>query len=164
MTLSTLSGTSKSSTGLNSGKLAALLGIVVFLVDLLTKFLTAHFLPLSYLHSQSYPYGGIGVFKDFLGIEFSITHATNRGAAWGILAEYQAYLLLLRIVLVGGLLLYIILFNKDRSRLFPLVLIVAAPLAIFSIFSFTDMLSTCSTSYFGDMTIRSSMWPIPRFL
>lgn len=125
MTLSILSGTSKSSSRLNSGKLAAFLGIFVFLADLLTKFLTAHFLPLSYLQSQSYPYGGIGVFKDFLGIEFSITHATNRGAAWGILAEYQAYLLLLRIVLVGGLLLYIILFNKDRSRLFPLVLIVA---------------------------------------
>lgn len=125
MTLSTLSGTSQSNSWLNSGKLAAFLGIFVFLVDLLTKFLTAHFLPLSYLHEQIYPYGGIGVFKNFLGIEFSITHATNRGAAWGILAEYQSYLLLLRIILVGALLFYIILFNKDRSRLFPLVLIVA---------------------------------------
>ena len=124
MTLPTLSSTSKSSSLLSSW-LAAFLGLLVFLVDQVSKILTANFLPLSYLHSQVYPYGGIGVFKNFLGIEFSITHATNRGAAWGIFAEFQPFLLFLRILLVGGLLLYAVFYNKNRSKLFPLVLIIA---------------------------------------
>lgn len=70
-----------------------------------------------------YPYGGIGVFKNFLGIEFSISHQINYGAAWGILADYQIYLLYLRILLIVGMLLYIVFFNKHSSWEIPLVLI-----------------------------------------
>jgi signal peptidase II len=110
---------------LSSRWLAAFLGILILGLDFTTKYLTQRFIPLSYLFSHSYPYGGIGVFKDFLGIEFSINYATNKGAAWGMLSDFQPYLLALRIVLVLSLLVYVIFFNTDWRRRLPLVLIIA---------------------------------------
>jgi signal peptidase II len=98
-------------------------GFFVFLADCLSKFLTYHHLPL--MHGSWYPYGGIGIFKNFLGIEFSISHQINRGAAWGILAEYQVSLLYLRIVLILALLIYLLFFNKNRSWEIPFALILA---------------------------------------
>lgn len=79
---------------------------------------------MNHLHSE-YPYGGIPVFKDILGIEFSIVHHTNRGAAWGVLSEWQQPLLYLRIVLVIGLLLYVLFFNKRNEWEIPFALITA---------------------------------------
>jgi len=72
-----------------------------------------------------YPYGGIGIFKDFLGIEFSLVHETNRGAAWGVLADYHLYLFLVRILLVLALIVYTLFFNKHPSWRIPLSLIIA---------------------------------------
>jgi signal peptidase II len=109
-------------------KLAIVLGSLVFILDLATKFLTQEYLPLSYQHAYSYPYGGIGVFKDFLGIEFSINHAVNRGAAWGVLAEFQSYLLVVRILFVAALFGYLLFFNKNESKQIPMVLILAGAL------------------------------------
>lgn len=72
-----------------------------------------------------YPYGGIGVFSNFLGIEFSLVHATNRGAAWGIFADWQMGLLILRILMILILLGYALFFNQRRILSFPLALIIA---------------------------------------
>jgi signal peptidase II len=77
---------------------------------------------------QKYPYGGIPVFENFLGIEFSISHQINKGAAWGVLAEYQVPLLYLRIALILALLVYFLFFNKHSSWNIPLALIVAGAL------------------------------------
>lgn len=107
------------------GLYASIIGVFAFGLDFATKFLTQAYLPLSSHQPYLYPYGGIGVFKNFLGIEFSINHATNRGAAWGMFAEYQAYLLVLRIVFVAGLLIYLLFYNKESSKQIPLALIVA---------------------------------------
>lgn len=118
--------------------LSIFLGLFVYLLDFTTKYATNAYLPL--MHGQlmhgfelEYPYGGIGVFKNFLGIEFSITHQINRGAAWGFFSEYQLPLLFLRIALIIGLCLYAYLGNKGRStaesRLnVPLALIIAGAL------------------------------------
>ncbi|CDZ79999.1 Lipoprotein signal peptidase [Candidatus Rubidus massiliensis] len=72
-----------------------------------------------------YPYGGIAIFKNFLGIEFSISHATNKGAAWGLFANFQQLLLYFRIVLIAGLIAYIIEFNKKVNNTVPLSIIAA---------------------------------------
>lgn len=109
-------------------KLGLIFGTLVFVVDLITKFLTQEYLPLSYHHAYFYPYGGIGMFKNFLGIEFSINHAVNRGAAWGVLSEYQTYLLIVRILFVVGLFAYLLFFNENNSKQIPLVLILAGAL------------------------------------
>jgi signal peptidase II len=105
-------------------KVVGLIFAVLFL-DVLTKHLTQSYLPLMYSQTAVYPYGGIAVFKNFLGVEFSITHAINHGAAWGILTHYQFSLLVFRILLVCLLIGYVLFFNKQSQQTFPLVLVIA---------------------------------------
>lgn len=104
---------------------ALCIGVIVFLIDLLTKYQVQSFIPkMNHIH-QVYPYGGYGVFENFLGIEFSIVHHTNRGAAWGVLSNWQQPLLYFRIVLVLGLLTYVLFFNKRKEWEIPFALIIA---------------------------------------
>lgn len=105
--------------------LAAYAGIFIILADILSKYWIHHNIPLMSNGYLEYPYGGIGVFKNFLGIEFSITHLTNRGAAWGTLGDYQSYLLIVRIILIIGMIVYLAFYNKHKSWVFPLTLIIA---------------------------------------
>lgn len=87
--------------------LAVCIGLIVFFSDLITKYLTQAHLPLMSHYSMGYPYGGIGIFKNFLGIEFSLSHTINRGAAWGAFPQFQIYLLGLRIILILGMCAYL---------------------------------------------------------
>jgi signal peptidase II len=109
----------------NSQKMTAaiFLGMCILFLDVLSKgWVNAH-LPL--MQPYGYPYGGIPVFKNFFGIEFSINHLTNQGAAWGALGGYQPYLVSMRILLIIGMTLYIGYFNQRRSWTFPLILIIS---------------------------------------
>lgn len=102
-------------------------GIFVFGADFFSKAAVHAFLPLMQRASPWYPYGGIPLFRDFLGIEFSITHATNTGAAWGVLGGYQVPLLIVRILLIVCLAVYTALFAEQRRKLpFALILSGAA--------------------------------------
>ncbi len=105
-----------------------IVGLSIFLFDLLTKFLVQKYIPVMSMGFLSYPYGGVGIFKDFFGIEFSIIHVRNWGAAWGILRDFQIYLLAVRILLIFGVLIYLIRFNQQRSWEIPLGLILAGAL------------------------------------
>ncbi|NDD58120.1 MAG: signal peptidase II [Chlamydiae bacterium] len=58
--------------------------------------------------TSSYPYGGIGVFHDFLGIDFSLNYVMNKGAAWGFFSSFQDYLLYARLMIIVGMLTYLI--------------------------------------------------------
>lgn len=107
--------------------LAFIIGFFVLIADFISKYLTNQFLPLMQPYWQ-YPYGGIGIFKNFMGIEFSLSHQMNRGAAWGIFAEYQLPLLYLRIFLIIGIFFYFLFFNRNRSWDIPLMLIIAGAL------------------------------------
>jgi signal peptidase II len=98
--------------------------MLVFFTDYITKYLTHAFLPLVRSHWHSYPYGGIGIFKNLLGIEFSLNHQINHGAAWGTLANYQLPLLYLRILLVTALIIYTLFINKHPERNIPIILII----------------------------------------
>ena len=104
---------------------AIFLATFILCVDLLTKYWTQHDLPMMYSHAENYPYGGIGVFKNLLGIEFSITHAINYGAAWGILHQHQFSLLIFRLLLVILLSIYAFFINKQAHQRLPLTLIIA---------------------------------------
>lgn len=114
---------------ISSRFLAAYVGIAILLADFLSKFFVQQFLPKMNHFFLWYPYGGIGVFKDFLGIEFTITHATNKGAAWGILSDWQQPLLYFRLFLIAFLFIYIVFFNKRRSWEIPFVMILAGAIA-----------------------------------
>lgn len=104
-----------------------LLGLAIFLVDFLSKSWTNAHLPLMH-YNWSFPYGGIGVFQNFLGIEFSISHQINHGAAWGMFSHSQIPLLYLRIGLIIALVLYATIFNKHRLWNYPLAMIIAGAL------------------------------------
>lgn len=68
------------------------------------------------------------VFRDFLGIQFSITHATNRGAAWGVLANYPHALLILRLVTVVSLFALVYLKWTHKRAEIPFILILSGAL------------------------------------
>ncbi len=105
------------------------IALIIFLADLISKHLTHAYLPVMQRDWLWYPYGGIGVFKDFLGIDFSISHQINRGAAWGILSDYQLPLLYARIALIGALLIYAVFFNKHPNRTIPFALIISGAIS-----------------------------------
>jgi signal peptidase II len=100
-------------------------GIFVLLFDQLTKALVYAYLPVIDSALYWYPYGGIGIFQNFAGVEFSINHMTNTGAAWGVFGNYQLPLIILRIGLILGLCLYLFYFNRYSSWRLPLILILA---------------------------------------
>lgn len=106
-------------------RLSTLLGLFLILTDLLSKAWVQLNLPMMGTVSTSYPYGGIGVFQDFIGIQLAIVYAWNTGAAWGIFANFQNLLLVLRVFLIIGLIVYLTLFNEKNSRKWPLTLIIA---------------------------------------
>lgn len=113
---------------MNSRPVAFFIGFFVLIADILSKYYTHTTLPIIRFPWLWYPYGGIPVFKDFLGIEFSISHQINKGAAWGVLAEYQMPLLYLRIGLIVALFIYFLFFNKHPLWNIPLALILAGAL------------------------------------
>ncbi len=90
--------------------------IILIASDLLTKELTRHFFEGQIVYSSTYPYGGLGIFKDFLGgIDLSIGFVRNSGAAFGILNEYPTFLLVLRSALL--IVLFYILVIKESKAL-----------------------------------------------
>lgn len=100
-------------------------GIVIAIADIVTKYWVHTKLPvMSYLFPV-YPYGGLKVFENFLGIEFSITHLTNRGAAWGAFNGYQDVLLWLRMILIIGMIGYLSRLKERPSVQFFLCLVIS---------------------------------------
>lgn len=101
-----------------------LIGLIILTADAVTKWLTQMYIPLMDHRFPVYPYGGIGIFKNILGIEFSISYLQNTGAAWGQFSNYQLPLLILRFVFIAGLLAYLFFVNKHPNRQIPLILII----------------------------------------
>ncbi len=90
----------------------------ILTLDILSKFwIHTHLSPMQWA-PQGYPYGGIGIFQNFLGVEASIVHVMNKGAAWGILSSMHLPLLIGRIVISLGLLIYLLRFPTVSIALF----------------------------------------------
>lgn len=105
-----------------------LLGIFVLVADLITKYWVSINVPMTSRFSYWYPYGGIGVFENLYGVEFSINHVINKGAAWGLFSDFQDQLFWGRIGLIIGLVIYVSFINKRMDRQIPLILIAAGAL------------------------------------
>jgi len=97
-------------------------------LDWYSKVYVLETIPLMRESSPFYPYGGIPVFRDFMGIEFSISHIHNLGAAWGMFHNYSTALFVLRCIFILGLFIYIVFFNKEKLYQIPLVLILIGAL------------------------------------
>ncbi len=103
-------------------------GVSLFALDALLKAYVHFFLPPMALSSPFFPYGGIGVLRDWHGISLSLVHVTNRGAAWGAFAAFQEYLLYVRILIVGGLFSYLFFVKTSTFRRVCLLLIAVGAL------------------------------------
>lgn len=101
-----------------------LLGLVLVFIDFFSKAYVYHILPFvdSYTGLRCFQ---IPIFKDFLGVDFSIALAFNQGAAWGMFADFQSLLVALRIFLVLGMFIYLFFINTNRWSELPLVLIIS---------------------------------------
>lgn len=106
---------------------ATLIGVL--LLDGFSKYWVHHHIPLMSQSSSTYPYGGIPVFENLFGVEFSISHLVNYGAAWGMFEGFQNFLLIIRIVLILAMIVYFLRISLKSShglfRQLPLVLIIA---------------------------------------
>ena len=69
---------------------------------------------------RGYPFGGIGLFKQF-GVSGSLNTIFNTGAAWGLFADYSAILLAVRICFVLGLLIYLLRASKTPWLLWTIL-------------------------------------------
>jgi signal peptidase II len=106
-------------------------GIAFFLlmIDQLSKALVCLYLPILDSTFYFYPYGGIGIFKNLGGIEFSINYITNTGAAWGTFGHYPLPLMILRVGLISGLCLYLFYFNTRSFYQLPLIFIISGAIS-----------------------------------
>jgi signal peptidase II len=111
----------------NASKLF-LAALAILVLDFITKGLTNFFMPPLELAPTCFPYGGISVFQNFLGIDFCIHHVTNRGAAWGVGGGLQDLLMIVRICVVLGLIVYMRVSSKAREYRYPMTMIVAGGL------------------------------------
>jgi len=121
--------------------------ISLIALDASFKYWVLNYIPKMSFRYPFYPYEGIGVFKNFLGISFSIVHVENTGAAWGIFAKYPVFLFCVRIAIAIGLVVYFARFNKDEKKDFPLFLIVTGALG--NIFDFCLYRKVIDMFYFN---------------
>lgn len=102
--------------------LLALLLIIV--CDQTTKEQAKEYLHIFQTTELHYPYGGYGIFQDFLGfVDLSLGYVENQGAAFGILSHHPTLLLGIRIAVIALLLFSLIFRNLTLNHALPLVLI-----------------------------------------
>jgi signal peptidase II len=82
--------------------------------DIASKVLANVFVPAMLPKIFGYPYGGIPIFE-ISGVSFSLNTVVNSGAAWGIFQGHSGFLFLLRTLIIGALIAYLLFFNKGKS-------------------------------------------------
>jgi signal peptidase II len=100
----------------------------ILVVDFVSKGVINFYLQPSEMAPTFFPFGGVAIFQNFFGIDFCIHHVTNRGAAWGIGSGLQDLLLIVRIAVIMGLVVYLRLSAKAKEIRFPLMMIIAGGL------------------------------------
>jgi len=101
---------------------AIMIGVGLFFLDLITKQLVIQYMPFGMGHEV--------VLFHILGIDCSLTHAINTGAAWGSFGSMPHLLVGVRIVLVAALIGYLC-FSRSLPVSFrlPFILIISGALA-----------------------------------
>lgn len=101
----------------------ALFFFSLFGLDLVSKIFANAFVPAILPKLFGYPYGGIPVF-DLWGVSFSLNTVVNSGAAWGMFQGHSGLLFLLRSLIIAGLVVYLVFYNKGKTPALPLWLVV----------------------------------------
>jgi signal peptidase II len=101
-----------------------LVALGILTLDVVSKGLTHFYFKPFELAPHFFPFGGVSVFQA-LGIDFCIHHVTNKGVAWGLGGGLQDLILLVRIVIIAGLVIYLKQSPKAFPQRYPLMLIIA---------------------------------------
>jgi signal peptidase II len=132
-----------------------IMGIVFFCclllgLDILTKIYTHHSITPMAWASPVYPYGGIPVFHNWHGIDFSINYVMNKGAAWGILASMQNYLLYASLLIIGGLFSYLLFCKTSFFKQCALYLILTGAIGnVIDFFVYGHVVDMFHFSFWG---------------
>ena len=95
--------------------------IFLLALDFSSKFFASKYIsPLVY---GPYPYGGVPIFSNFLGISFSLNLVGNTGAAWGLFAGNPGILFFIRFLIIGGFGFAVYFFERSALKTIPLMLI-----------------------------------------
>lgn len=124
----------------------------ILLCDGLSKLWIHSFLPYHTLgYSNEYPYGGIGVFRNWLGgIDCTLTHVINPGGAWGIFSTFPRALVLSRIIVVSLLFYYIVKTPTHFWRKLSLIAIFSGALGnILDYFIYGHVIDMIHFSFWG---------------
>jgi signal peptidase II len=109
---------------LSSWKWVGLIAGVLFVLDFFSKQWIIH-----HFTAGTGFVPPIAVFHNLLGIDFYITHAVNKGAAWGFFDSYPQTLLLFRIVLITALIGYFYCNPLKPKWRLPFTLIIVGAIA-----------------------------------
>jgi signal peptidase II len=130
--------------------LLALLCAALIAVDMITKWATQAYIPPVTQVFPVYPYGGVPILPDTWGVEISLVHATNKGAISGLFSDYRIPLLIIRLVLTAGLLIYIFYIRPPRAMQVPLILIVAGAIGnVVDIFLYGHVIDMIHFRFWG---------------
>jgi|GEM_PF-91541 len=99
--------------------------VAILSLDVLTKYLVHEHVSHRMWALPMYPYGGIPVCKNLLGIDLVISHVTNEGGPWGVVSSHHTSLVLFRVFAIGCLIAHLLFFNKIPFREVPLAMIIA---------------------------------------
>ncbi|MES2199774.1 MAG: signal peptidase II [Chlamydiota bacterium] len=124
--------------------------LMILGIDIFSKMYTYDHITLLSRSSPLYPYGGIAVFKNWVGVDFSINYAMNKGAAWGIFSSFQEYLLYARLLIMGGLLSYILLVKMSYLRKFSLFCVLTGAVGnVIDFFLYGHVVDMFNFSFWG---------------
>ena len=101
-----------------------ILGMFLLFCDFFTKAYVYHVFPF-YNPCAGGSCLAVPVFNNFIGIDFLISLAVNKGAAWGVFAEFQVLLLVVRICVIFGMFVYLFFINNSLRWSIPLIFIIA---------------------------------------
>jgi len=104
-------------------KYLLLFALLIFF-DFISKAYVYHNIPIMSWMTPAYPFGGLGVFENFYGINVAICHVQNTGCAWGMFSQYSEVIFFIRIILIFALVIYTFFLNQEKEKSFPLFLIV----------------------------------------
>lgn len=122
----------------------------LFALDYISKQWTIAHIHLMSWMDPVYPYGGIGIFRDFLGIDFSLNYVRNTGGAWGLFADFQVPLLIARIGLIVSLMIYLFFLIKHSQYVISLTMVIAGALCnIFDMFAYGFVIDMLHFRFWG---------------
>lgn len=127
------------------------LALLLLGLDYFTKAMALSKIPP--LQGMHFPFGGIALFENVLGVSGSLNLVANTGIAWGFFAGHPLWLLVFRLIVIAGLVGFVLLRFPAQTALW---LIVAGALGnVLDMFLYGHVIDFLHFQFFG--------WSFPLF-